>query len=187
LSSFESWLADRLRDRLTVLSIGERGSFLAPLRKVQKQGYRALQHFRDRLSDRTMHAFGVPLRTTETEIRVAEPSTPDIRVGRIFDRNWELLSPVLPAPAIQGLVRRHFEQKISYLVYQNLSRLSWQWEESIHAALWSVEKEAKRRLDELIATVERLVETSTNERAPLIRADLERLDNVRKSLGQEQA
>jgi len=187
LSSFENWLADQLRDHLTVLSIRERNAFLVPLRKVQKQGFRALQQFRDRLSERTMHAFGVPLRTTETEIGVTEPSTPNIRVARIFDRNWELLSPVLPVPLIKGLARHHFEQKISYLVYQNLSRLSWQWEESIHAALWSVEKEANRRLDELIGTIDRLLETSTIERAPLIRADLERLGNARESLGQEQA
>jgi len=186
MSAFEDWLAGQLRDELTGLSIRERNSFLAPLRKVQKQGYRALQHFRDRLSERTMHAFGVPLRTTETEIQVVEPSTPDIRIGRIFDRSWELLSPVLPVWLIRGLVRRHFEQRISYLVYQNLSRLSTQWEESIHAALWSVEKEAKRRLDELIGTIERLVESSSNERAPLIRADLDRLDNALKSLAQEQ-
>jgi len=182
LSSFEEWLAGALRDELTVLSIRERSSFLAPLHKVTKQAFRALQQFRDRLSDRTMRAFGVPLRTTETEIKVVEPSTPDIRVGRVFDRNWELLSPVLPVWMIKAVVHRHFERTISYLVFQNLSRLASQWEESINGVLWGVEKEARRRLDELIGTVERLVESSSNERAPQLRADLERLEKARKSL-----
>ena len=182
LSSFEDWLASALRDELTVLSIRERGSFLAPLYKVQKQAFRALQQFRDRLSDRTLHAFGVPLRTTETEINVVEPRTPDIRVGRVFDRSWDLLSPVLPVWLIRAAVHRHFARTISYLVYTNLSRLSTQWEESINGALWGVEKEARRRLDELIGTVERLVESSSNERAPQLRADLERLERARKSL-----
>jgi hypothetical protein len=68
------------------------------------------------------------------------------------------------------------------LVYTNLSRLSTQWEESINGAMWGVEKEAWRRLDELIGTVERLVESSSNERAPQLRADLERLERARKSL-----
>jgi GTP-binding protein EngB required for normal cell division len=185
LSSFENWLASALRDELTVLSIRERSSFLAPLHKVTKQAFRALQQFRDRLSDRTMRAFGVPLRTTETEINVVEPSTPDIRVGRVFDRNWELLSPVLPVWMIKGIVRRHFARTISYLVFQNLSRLGSQWEESINGVLWGVEKEARRRLDELIGTVERLVESSSNERAPHLRADLERLEKARKSLAAE--
>jgi hypothetical protein len=58
------------------------------------------------------------------------------------------------------------------LVYQNLSRLATQWEESVNGALWSVEKEAGRRLDELMSTVERLVESGSNERAPQLRADL---------------
>jgi GTP-binding protein EngB required for normal cell division len=185
LSSFEDWLASALRDELTVVSIRERSSFLAPLNKVQKQAFRALQQFRDRLSDRTVRAFGVPLRTTETEIDVVEPRTPDIRVGRVFDRNWELLSPVLPVWPIKAAVHRHFARTISYAIYLNLSRLSTQWDESINGALWGVEKEARRRLDELLSTVERLVESGSNERAPQLRADLERLEEARKSLAAE--
>jgi hypothetical protein len=185
LPSFEDWLSGGLRDELTELSIRERTAFLAPLHKVRKQTFRALQQFRDRLSDRTMRAFGVPLRTTETEINVVEPSTPDIRVGRVFDRNWELLSPLLPVWMIKAAVHRHFSRTISYLVYQNLSRLSTQWEESINRALWGVEKEAGRRLDQLISTVEHLVESSGNERTPQLRADLERLEKARKSLAAE--
>jgi hypothetical protein len=185
LSSFEVWLATALRDELTVLSIQEHSWFLAPLYKVQKQAFRALQQFRDRLSERTLKAFGVPLRTTETEINVVEPRTPDIRVGRVFDRSWDLLSPILPVWIIRALVHRHFARTISYLVYTNLSRLSTQWEESINGALWDVEKESRRRLEELLGTVERLVEGSRNERAPQLRADLERLEQARKSLSGE--
>ena len=110
------------------------------------------------------------------------PRTPDIRIGRVFDRNWELLSPILPVWMIRAVVRRHFARTISYLVYQNLSRLSTQWEESINGALWGVEKEARRRLDELMGTVERLVESGGNEQAPQLRADLERMETARKSL-----
>ncbi len=187
LRSFEEWLASALRDELTALSIRERSAFLEPLRKVQRQAFRALQQFRDRLSDRTMRAFGVPLRTTETEIDVVEPGTPDIRVGRVFDRNWELLSPILPVWTIKAAVHRHFARTISYLVYQNLSRLGSQWEESIHGALWGVEKEARRRLDELMGTVERLVESGSEERAPQIRADLERIEKARAFLAAESA
>ena len=182
LARFEDWLAGALRDELTVLSIRERSSFLAPLNQVQKQAFRALQQFRDRLSERTLRAFGVPLRTTETGIDVVEPRTPDIRIGRVFDRNWELLSPILPVWPIKAAVHRHFARTISYLVYQNLSRLSSQWEESIHGALWGVEKEARRRLDELLGTVERLVESGAMNAPPELRADLERLAQARKSL-----
>jgi GTP-binding protein EngB required for normal cell division len=185
LSSFEEWAASALRDQLTALSIRERSSFLAPLRNVSRQAFRTLQQFRDRLSDGAMRAFGVPLRTTETEIDVAEPGAPDIRVGRVFDRNWELLSPVLPVWTVKTAVHRHFAGAISYLVYQNLSRLSTQWEQSVNTALWGVEKEARRRLDELMATVERLVESTGTERTLQLRTDLERLEKTRKSLAAE--
>ena len=181
LSSFESWLARALSDELTVLSLAERSSFMAPLQNVRRQAFRELQHFRDRLADRTEQAFGVPLRTTETAIEVVEPGTPDIRIGRVFDRNWEMLSPVLPVLIVKPIVRRHFRRTVSYLIVQNLSRLGSQWEESINGALWSVEKESRRRLDELIGTVERLVESGTREQVPQLRADLDRIENARIS------
>jgi hypothetical protein len=56
---------------------------------------------------------------------------------------------------------------------------------SVNGALRGVEQEARRRLDELIATVERLVEISSDERAPQLRADLELLERARKSLAAE--
>ena len=182
LSSFEDWLATSLREELAAVSVCERTALLTPLGKVRKQAHRALQQFRDRLSDSTLRVFGVPLRTTETEIPAVEPATPDIRIGRVFDRNWELLSPILPVWLVKALVRRHFARAVSYLIYENLSRLAAQWEEGINAALWAVEKEARRRLDELLHTVERLVENSSQEHAPQLRADLDRLEAARKAL-----
>src|SRR5207245_10826223 len=120
-----------------------------------------------------LRAFGVPLRTLEQELEIVEPHTPDIRIGRVFDRNWELLSPVVPMWLIGPLVRRHFEGQLPYLIEKNLSRLASQWDESLRAAMTQILREAQRRLDDLVATVERLTSTSGKE-APGIRADLER-------------
>ena len=100
------------------------------------------------------------------------------RDGTELGKNFSMV----PQLRVGGRVHRHFARTIAYLVYQNLSRFSTQWEESINSALWGVEKEARRRLDELMGTVERLVESSSNERAPQLRADLERLEKARKSL-----
>jgi len=181
LSSFESWLAGALREELAALSLDQRGAFLAPLQQVRGQAFRALQQFRDGLSLRTERAFGVPLRTTESEIRIVEPAAPNIRIGRVFDRNWELLSPVLPAWMIRPFVHRHFAGAVPYLLEQNLSRLATQWEESIHAALREIDREAGRRLDEFLGTVERLIETAGDGRAPQLRADLDRIQAARLS------
>ncbi|MGA2041542.1 MAG: dynamin family protein [Bryobacteraceae bacterium] len=187
LRSFEEWLEEFLLAELTAISSRHHDSFMAPWRSARKQILRALQQFRDRLSDSTMRGFGVPLRTTETEIDIVEPGAPNIRVGRVFDRNWELLSPVVPVWTIESVVRRHFESTIAHVVEQNLSRLTTQWEESIKGPLASVEKEAKRRLDELMATVERLVGSGSKKRTPQLRADLERIEAALKSVAEETA
>ncbi len=182
LSCFEDWLDDSLSAQLTGVSLAERPRLIEPLQKTRRQVSRRLQEFRDRLSESALRAFGIPLRTTEVEIEVQEPQTPDIRVGRIFDRNWELLSPVAPVVLIKSLVRRHFTQRIPDIVYANISRLTSQWEESVNTALRSIEKEAERRLDELIGTVERLIETASSDRVPAIKKDLERMDSARKAI-----
>jgi GTP-binding protein EngB required for normal cell division len=183
LDSFDQWLGASLTDSLTAASENERSSLSASLQRTSNQVARILQDFRDRLSDGTMRVFGFPLRTTEVEIEVQEPEAPDVHVGKIFDRNWELLSPIVPVALIKGLVRRHFEGEVSYKVLINISRLVSQWEERINAALLSMEKEAERRLDELVATVGHLIETGGGDRLPAIREDLQKIESLRGEVG----
>jgi len=54
--------------------------------------------------------------------------------------------------------------------------------ESIHAALWSVETEARRRLDGLIGTLETLIDHAADDRIPEIRGDLDRIGHALSSL-----
>jgi GTP-binding protein EngB required for normal cell division len=185
LTSFQDWLDRSLSVELLRISMMERARLLEPLQKTKTQVLRYLQDFRNRLSEGTLRAFGIPLRTTEVEMEIQEPQAPDIRIGRIFDRNWELLSPVLPVGLIKSLVRRHFARKIPDLVYANISRLTSQWEESLNAALQGIGKEAERRLDELIATVEGLIATASSDRVPAIKHDLERVTAARDAMKRE--
>jgi GTP-binding protein EngB required for normal cell division len=182
VGSFESWMDESLSRELTRVSDSERAKLIEPLQKTVKQVFRYLQEFRDRLSERTSTAFGVPLRTTEVDIEIQEPRTPDIRVGRVFDRNWEFLSPVLPVALIGPLVRRHFVRQVPYVVYKNISRLTSQWEESISGALLNIGKDAERRLDELMGTVERLIDGASQDRVPAIRQDLDRIAFARAAI-----
>jgi GTP-binding protein EngB required for normal cell division len=181
LNSYETWLAQVLAEELAAISSGERKNLLVPLDKVKNQVFRSLQDFRDRLSDQAIRAFGVPLRTTEQEIQIREPHTPDIYIGRIFDRNWELLSPVLPMSIVGPLVRRHFSRTLSWMIEKNLSRLATQWDESIRGAMAELVTEAHRRIDELVATVGNLLSAS-NDDAPRIREDLARLQSAQQRM-----
>jgi GTP-binding protein EngB required for normal cell division len=182
LESFERWLTSTLAQDLTRISLTERSKMAEPLRRFGKQIFRSLQDFRDRLSDGTMRAFGIPLRTTEVEMAIHEPKSPDIRIGKIFDRNWELLSPIMPVALIKPIVRGHFARQLPYILYTNLSRLASQWEESINVALLNMQKEAERRHEDLIGTVEHLIETGQRDRLPAIRSDLERIESARRAV-----
>lgn len=178
MERFEAWVEASLTREMTALSMKHREEFIEPVLHVSRQLSQSLQDFRNRLSDRTLEALGVPLKTTEVDLRLEAPQTPDVRVGKVFDRNWELLSAVVPMTFFKGLVKRHFERKIADSVFINLSRLVSQWEEIVNATMLSLQKEAEDRLDELIATIEHLI-AAAGEEAPGIRQDLQRLAALR--------
>jgi len=182
LDSFDRWLSAVLAVNLANVSMAERPHLTEQLQQTTRQVFRILQDFRDRLSDGTMRAFGVPLKTTELELEIQQPESPDVHVGKIFDRNWELLSPLVPAALIKGAVRRHFDRQVSYKLLVNISRLASQWEERINSALLNMGREAERRLDELVATVGKLIETGDDSRLPAIRRDLERIETLRSAM-----
>ena len=96
MERFEDWLGASLTREMAELSQKHRKEFIEPVQHVSRQLSQSLQDFRNRLSDRTLETLGVPLKTTEVELRPEAPRTPDVRVGKIFDRNWELLSVVVP-------------------------------------------------------------------------------------------
>lgn len=178
LERFENWLAASLVREMTGLSERHGKEFVEPTQSTGRQLTQSLQDFRNRLSDRTLQALGVPLRTTEVEFHPESPRAPDVRVGKVFDHNWEILSPVVPMAFVRRPIKRHFETKIADAVFMNLSRLVSQWEEIVAEALLALRKEAERRFDELVSTIERLIAASEEE-SPQIRADLDRLAALR--------
>jgi hypothetical protein len=181
LARFDNWLCDSMTREMAELSKEHRSDFVEPVRRVSRQLSQSLQDFRNRLSERTLQALGVPLRTTQIDLRTEDPRSPDVRVGRIFDRNWELLSFLVPMALIQGVVKKHFERKVADVVFMNLSRLASQWEGIVTGTLSALEKESMRRLDGLVATIERLI-ASAGQEAPRIREDLDALESLRTQI-----
>ena len=175
---FDDWLGALLTSDMAGLSRKHRNEFVEPVRRVSRQLSQSLQDFRNRLSDRMLETLGVPLRTTEMELETDDPGSPDVRVGKIFDRNWELLSWLIPMALVQGAVLKHYHRKVEDLVFANLSRLASQWEGIVNASLLALEKESIRRLDGLIGTIEKLI-ASAGQRAPQIRDDIQQLKELR--------
>ncbi len=178
LEAFERWLRAKLAGELTVLSAAGQNQFCQPLRDVERQCRANLQSFRDELSEKVERLFGVPLRTTESEMEVRPPESPDVSVGKIFDRNWELISWVIPMAIFRGVVHTRFREKTAAEIQKNLSRLTTQWEERVTGAIESTAKQAGQRFDDLTRTVERLLLSEDRERAAEIRPLLEQLEAV---------
>ncbi len=176
MDRFEEWLDGALRRELSAVSGAHRQEFLEPVKRVSRQLSQSLQDFRNRLSEKMLETLGVPLKTSQVEMQVAEPREPDIRVGRIFDRNWELLSWAIPMAVFGGLVRRHFRHKIEHAVEINLARLTSQWNDAAGGACGALLAEAKRRLEALVHTVEQVLNTAQGQ-AEEIRQDLALLEN----------
>jgi GTP-binding protein EngB required for normal cell division len=185
LEFFNEWLGAALSSRLAALSEAKRNDFIQPLDDVQRRYQRLLQSFRNRLSERTMALYGVPLRTTEPEITPKPPRKPDVKIRRVFDHNWELLSPVIPMSLLRRVILGRFRRKIADETFKNLSRLTSQWDEIVRSAVSEVQREAEARLENLIATVEKLT-SATGREAPQIRADLEQLEATAATIGTEQ-
>jgi hypothetical protein len=182
LTQFERWLRGELRAELTDVSGAASEAFLEPLGDLRRQCRNDLQAFRDGLSETVLHVFGVPLRTMESEIELHPPRTPNISIGKVFDHNWELISALIPMFLFRGAVNHHFEGKVEAEVFKNLSRLTSQWEDSIHAAIRATEKEAHDRFDEMLFTVRRLLTTRDSESNASIRGFLQRIHMTMDSL-----
>ncbi len=180
LREFDTWIRARLANELSVLSATSEAEFLKPLREAERQYLHVLQAFRNRLSERTMELFGVPLRTTETPMDPVPPKAPDIRVGRLFDHNWELLSPVLPMPLLRGLVRQRFRDRVKEETFNNVSRLTAQWEDIVAASVTEMRQQAERRLREFINTVDSLTSASASDLH--LRSDLAALNQAEQRL-----
>jgi GTP-binding protein EngB required for normal cell division len=177
-AKFDSWLGAGLSGEMAELSRKHRSEFVEPVRRVGRQLSQSLQDFRNRLSERVLETLGVALRTTEMELRIADPLSPDVRVGRIFDHDWELLSWLIPMALVRGVVSKHYHYKVGELVFTNLSRLASQWEAIANASLGALENESLRRLDGLIGTIGKLI-ASAGQQAPRIREDIGRLEQLR--------
>jgi GTP-binding protein EngB required for normal cell division len=186
LESFERWLRRSLTEGLAGISDKNRAHFLAPLETAKMRVLRLLQVFREELSQKTESAFGVPLPTTEVEIQIEEPHSPDIWIGRVFDRNWELLSPIIPIRLVRPIIERHFRRRVPEMIETNLSRLATQWKENINTAMTQILEVAERRSSELAETVGRLVASGSDD-APQIRVDLEGLNTARHRVLQYQS
>ena len=169
VSGFEEWAQTSLSREMADLSAIHYEAFLEPLQRVNQRLEQFLQDFRNRVSGRALETLGVPLPTKEIQLHAEMPASPDIRIGKIFDRSWELLSWAIPMTLVRGAVRSHFHRKTERLVFTNLSRLASQWEGIVNSAMAMSEKEALSRLDGFVTSIGELTKSTGSDAASISR------------------
>ena len=179
LAQFESWLNRSLLKELEAFSLRHGRDFFEPVRDAQRQFASELQRWRDQLSERVQTLYGVELRVAQTDIEMPSPEGPDLVIGRIFDRNWELLSFLIPMSLFRPLVLRHFSERIDAEIYKNLSRLTTQWEEIAAAAIHSLHRRSEEQFAQLQNTVRRMLAGDLQRREQDATAALEDIQRLR--------
>jgi GTP-binding protein EngB required for normal cell division len=179
---FETWIAAALKERLARLSAMEEARLLAPLSQARLRMEQILRDVHGRLKDLAERGYGVKLELSPIELRAQVPRKPDIHISHVFDRYWEILSPVTPMFLVRGIVCRHLSnRKIPDEVYKNISRLIAQWEETTVSGVTALQREAESSLTVLLETLRGLLRRADSD-APELRLELRQLDTALQEL-----
>jgi GTP-binding protein EngB required for normal cell division len=182
LSQFESWLRNALVREMSLISVERRDDFLQPLRDAERQFAAVLQQWRDQFSQRVERLYGAPLRTTQHSIQINPPHAPNVSIGRVFDHNWELLSALFPTGLLRPLLLRRFAARLDAEIEKNLSRLTAQWEEIVHAAVRRSLREYEAGFGDLRRSVEALLSSDSACAANEIQAARAQVENAKRQL-----
>ncbi len=169
-AAYKTWLESTLDVELKELSLqGE--DFLAPhLARSQAAIARSVQAFQDRLANAIQKALHTTLVGARFDGEVAQPSKPDVRVGKTFDIPFDMIWFVIPMFVARPLVLRHFRRRIRWEVEKNLSRLGVQWADAFNRAIDGLCAQAVAFIRGEIDVVERLVSQTGDRRDEIIEA-----------------
>ncbi|HOG08196.1 MAG: dynamin family protein [Syntrophales bacterium] len=154
---YEDWLTENFTEEIGRISRTEQAHFMGTLKKAHASLDRSLASFRALLSDNIERVLGVRLAEADWRIEVAEPEHPDIHMAKTFDFHFDLLWFLIPMTLFRGLFERHFLKMIDREVEVNLSRLAFQWETRINAAMEEMRKQAERYIRDELTTIEALL------------------------------
>ncbi len=177
---FREWLRETLEEELSDLSgLGEQ--YLAGyLLQGQASLDRTVRAFRDRIARELEEALGIVFEGASFHAAIAEPTRPNIRVGRMFDISIDLLWFLIPMGLVRPLVFRHFRRRIAWEAEKNLSRLASQWADAVNASIDDLARQAAAFVTGELSTIEGLVAAS-RDRGPDIREAFTALASVERS------
>jgi GTP-binding protein EngB required for normal cell division len=179
--AYEQWLDHSLTEVLARFSGANRQTLSAPLVTGAKRLHRVLNSVRSQVAQRASGLLGAPVQLSEIETEASLPRPPQIHIGSTFEHHFELVWFLIPMTILRAFIERRLRRRLPYQVFKNLSRLASQWTEALTAELHRIERRLESELDEFVRTIEAVL-SRTEQEEPGIRADLDLLDQIRRSI-----
>ena len=174
---FELWLEAALREAMAEASPSGHEVMDACLLEAQGSLQRLVQAFQDRLAEAIRRALGLDFGGARFQAEIAAPREPDVRIGKVFDTQVDLLWFLLPMGLLAPLFERHFLKLLPWEVEKSLSRLANQWAEAGQASLQGLVDQALAFMRQELATLDALTLGAEDRRADLQQA-LRSLEDV---------
>jgi len=180
-AAFRDWLLDALEEELAGVSYYGESHLAGYLIESQSCLQRAVRAFKDRLSKEIESALGISFSGAQFQAEIEEPARPDVRVGKTFDTQIDLLWFLIPMKIFRPLAFRSFRKQIAWEVEKNLSRLASQWADAVNRSIGGLSRQAMEFMRDELATIKNLVESAEDRRGE-IRAALDELESLESSL-----
>jgi hypothetical protein len=178
--AFREWLLEALEEELAEVSFyGE--THLAGFLVTAQSGFqRAARAFQDRLAKEIERALGISFTGAQFHAEIEEPARPDVRVGKTFDTQIDLLWFLIPMSIFRPLVFRQFRKQIAWEVEKNLSRLASQWADAVNRSIGGLARQSLEFMRNELSTIQRLVGNAEDRRDEIRNAlaELERLEEA---------
>jgi len=180
LQSVKSEIGVFTRDLKTRARSGASDHFQAFRGEVQRHLQASLQRqvrgFQDRLARAIERALGLTFEGARFHAELSNPRQPDVRVGKVFDSQVDLLWFLIPMGVLGPLFDRHFLKLIPWEAEKNLSRLANQWAEAANACIEGLVSQALDFMRQELKTLESM--TMAGDRREELESALAILDKI---------
>ncbi|OPY88787.1 MAG: Isoniazid-induced protein IniA [Syntrophus sp. PtaU1.Bin208] len=154
---FEAWTSEIMTEEMKRISRSESPHFFGTLKKSHASFSRSLAAFRKFLDESIQKVLGIRLAEVEWNIDVAEPEHPDIIATKSFDIHLDLIWFLIPMFLFRKAFEKHFVRGLPRDVEMNLSRLGYQWEKRINAAIEAMKEQAISYVRDELTTIDALL------------------------------
>lgn len=179
--AFREWLHEALAEELAEVSYYGETHLAGFIVTAQSSFQRSVRAFQGRLAKEIERALGISFTGARFHAEIEEPARPDIRVGKTFDTQIDLLWFLIPMSVFRLLAFRHFRKQIVWEVEKNLSRLASQWADAVNRSIGGLARQSLEFMRNEATTIRGLVENAEDRRDDIGKA-LAELDDLEASL-----